>query len=90
MLPEEKKGQLGAGEKPRESSEALLIRLRSPLCWVRTGRHRSTGLHSPQHPWWDGSQVAETGVPSGPETQSEAGRASDSSGTRQEAVNYVC
>ena len=40
--------------------------------------------------WWDGSQVAETGVPSGPETQSEAGRASDSSGTRQEAVNmYV-
>lgn len=29
-------------------------------------------------------------VPSGPETQSEAGRASDSSGTRQEAVNmYV-
>ena len=31
--------------------------------------------------WWDGSKAAETRVPSGPETQSEAERASDSSGT---------
>lgn len=48
------------------------------------------GNSPPVLSWWDGSEAAETGVASGPETKSEAERASDITGTRQEAVNmYV-
>lgn len=52
--------------------------------------HLAPGNSPPILSWWDGSEAAETGVASGSETQSEAEGASDSSGTRQEAVNmYV-
>ena len=33
MLPEERKDNLGLGRSPGESSEALLTRLGSPVCW---------------------------------------------------------
>ena len=58
---------------------------------VKSGhKSLSTRLQPPILSWWEKSEVAETGVPSGPGALMEAEGASDSYGTSQEAANmYV-
>lgn len=90
---EEERQLEGARGSMGQRSEALSTRRGVPVgvgveLGVRSGHEPLSCRLQPS--WWDKREAAETRMPSGPETQTEAAGTSDSYGTRQEAANmYV-